>query len=104
MLTPAVRPVIGKWMQTQRPCRVSRKLILECLPDAFWKNQPSNQKLQRSVNLGLNESHPVQSVPLGLFSAHLKTRTLHTKHAHGCGSRFMALCVLQVIVNTFQHQ
>lgn len=71
-LTPAVRLVIGKWMQTRRPCRVSRKLILECLHDVFRKNARPNQKLQSS---GLNRSRPAQSHPLSLFSAHLKTGT-----------------------------
>lgn len=67
MLTATVRLVIGKWMQRQRPCRVSRKSILEYLHNAFQEKVPPNQKLQRSVILCWMRVTLLKMSPLGHF-------------------------------------
>lgn len=73
-------------------------------PRCVSEKSASKSEAAELCELGAERESPCSKRPPGLFSADLKTRTSHTEHAHGCSSRFLVMCVLQVIVNTFQHQ
>lgn len=76
-----------KWMQTWRPCRVSKKLILECLHDSFWEK---------------HFSYKSEAAELFERGAEGENWCIAPR-THSWLRPQVFRCVLQVIVNAFQH-